>query len=146
MLMTGGDAAGDQRLIALEIDQTNVGAIADQSITVAPLQSGACDRAVSARTTALVDPSGDCLEPGPTILVSEETPLCILSTLATGRSQPTSSYSHRTREARSAPMVDFPHPETPMTITTAGRGGKASFVGRVWVNIVPLLLAPRRDL
>ena len=27
-------------------------------------------------------------------------------------------------------MVDFPHPETPITITTAGLGGEASLVGR----------------
>ena len=63
--MTGGDTAGDQRFIALEMDQTNVGTIADQNITVAALQSGACDRAVSARTTAVVDKSGDCLEHRP---------------------------------------------------------------------------------
>jgi len=43
-------------------------------------------------------------------------------------------------------MVDFPHPETPMTTTTAGAGGKAPFVGRVSTDINSLLLLPGRDL
>ena len=46
MLMTGSDAACDQLLIALEIDQTNVGTIANQNIAVAAFQSRACDNAV----------------------------------------------------------------------------------------------------
>ena len=59
MLMTGSDTARDQLLIALEIDQTDVGTIANQNIAVAALQSGACDDAVCARTTAVVDRSGE---------------------------------------------------------------------------------------
>src|ERR1700726_3340208 len=39
MLMTGSDAACDQLLIALEIDQTNVGTIANQDIAGAAFQS-----------------------------------------------------------------------------------------------------------
>ena len=71
MLMAGSDAARDQRLIALEVDQTNGGTIADQNITVAALESGACDDGASARTTAVVDPGGDRGQPGPTILVGK---------------------------------------------------------------------------
>ena len=59
VLMPGGDAARDQGLVTLEIDQTNVGTIADQNIAVAALQRGTCDDAVSARSTRLVDPGGD---------------------------------------------------------------------------------------
>ena len=43
MLMTGGDAAGDQLLVALEVDEADVGSIADQNIAVAALQRGAGD-------------------------------------------------------------------------------------------------------
>src|ERR1700733_7700385 len=50
MLMTGSDAACDQLLIALEIDQTDVGAIANQDIAVATFQSRACDNAGCGRS------------------------------------------------------------------------------------------------
>ena len=43
MLMTGGDTAGDQLLVALEVDEADVGTIADQNIAVAALQRGAGD-------------------------------------------------------------------------------------------------------
>ena len=42
-------------------------------------------------------------------------------------------------------MVDFPLPETPMTSTTAGADGDASFAGRVCTDINLLVLAPPRD-
>jgi len=42
-------------------------------------------------------------------------------------------------------MVDLPHPETPMTITTAGSEGEAPFAGWVSVDITSLLLPPPRD-
>jgi hypothetical protein len=42
-------------------------------------------------------------------------------------------------------MVDFPHPETPMTITPAGAGGEAPFVGRVSTDITLILLPLPRD-
>jgi hypothetical protein len=51
----------------------------------------------------------------------------------------------RSREARSAPTVDFPDPETPLTITTAGPGGEASFVRPACRDINSLVLAPPRD-
>jgi hypothetical protein len=41
--------------------------------------------------------------------------------------------------------VDFPHPETPMTITTLGAGGDVSSVGGICTGINPLLPARRRD-
>ena len=72
-------------------------------------------------------------------------PLCILSTLETGWNQSASANSHRRLEARSAPTVDFPHPETPMTITTAGAGGEAPFNGRTSLDIISRLLVSRRD-
>ena len=46
MLMTDCDAARDQLLTTLEIDQTHVGPIPDQNIAVAALQRRACDDAV----------------------------------------------------------------------------------------------------
>src|SRR5271170_85419 len=72
-------------------------------------------------------------------------PLCILSTLAAGWNQSASSNSHRKRRARSAPTVDFPHPETPITITTLGQGDEASSVDGVCTNIKSLVLVQRRD-
>jgi hypothetical protein len=42
-------------------------------------------------------------------------------------------------------MVDFPHPETPMTITIAGLGGEASFVGPACMDINSLILKLQRD-
>ena len=47
MLMTGGDAARNQRFVALEVDQANVRAIPDKNIAVTALQCGACDDAVA---------------------------------------------------------------------------------------------------
>ena len=57
-------------------------------------------------------------------------PRCILSTLAGGWNQSASSNSHRRRDASSAPTVDLPDPDTPMTITTAGAEGEAFSIGR----------------
>ena len=71
MLVTGSDAACDQLLIALEMDEMNVGTIANQDIAVAAFQSRACDNAARAQTTVAVDPSGDRVQPGPTIVVGE---------------------------------------------------------------------------
>src|ERR1700691_3377726 len=71
MLVAGGDAACDQCLVTLEVDQTDIRTIANQNITVAALECGARDDAVSARATRLVDPDGDRFQPGPTILVGE---------------------------------------------------------------------------
>jgi hypothetical protein len=47
MLMTGSNASRDQLLITLEINQADVGTLADQNIAVAALQRGACDDAVA---------------------------------------------------------------------------------------------------
>src|ERR1700730_17982145 len=72
-------------------------------------------------------------------------PLCILSTLEAGWNQSASSNSHRRCKARSAPTVDFPHPETPITTTTLGAGSKGPSVGGICTDINPLLLARQRD-
>src|ERR1700683_5432060 len=72
-------------------------------------------------------------------------PLCILSTLEAGWNQSASSNSQRRCNARSAPTVDFPHPETPMTTTTLGAGGDVSSVDGICTDINPLLPARRRD-
>jgi hypothetical protein len=72
-------------------------------------------------------------------------PLCILLTLAAGWNQSASSNSHRRRRARSAPTVDFPHPETPITITTLGLESEATSVGWICIDIYSLILATRRD-
>ena len=66
------------------------------------------------------------------------TPLCIFSTLEAGWNQSASSNSHCSRSASSVPTVDFPLPETPMTITIAGAGRAPSF-GRVSRDISSLL-------
>jgi hypothetical protein len=71
MLVAGGDTARDQCFVALEVDQANVRAIADQDIAVVALQRGTGDDAVSARTTRLVDPGSDRAQPRPTILIGE---------------------------------------------------------------------------
>jgi hypothetical protein len=42
-------------------------------------------------------------------------------------------------------MVDFPHPETPMTISTAGARGEAPSVVGESMDINSLLMLPRRD-
>jgi hypothetical protein len=42
-------------------------------------------------------------------------------------------------------MVDFPHPETPMTITTAGAGDEGPFAGRACLGITSLLLPSPHD-
>src|SRR5580704_11772212 len=71
MLVTGGKAARDQVLLALEVDQPHVGAVADENIAVAPLERRAWDDAVPTRMAGLIDPGGDRLQPRPAILVSE---------------------------------------------------------------------------
>jgi hypothetical protein len=42
-------------------------------------------------------------------------------------------------------MVDFPHPETPMKITTAGLGAEADLVGPARADIKSLFLGSRPD-
>ena len=42
-------------------------------------------------------------------------------------------------------MVDFPHPETPMMIVTAGAGGEVPFGGLDSMDINSLLMLRRRD-
>src|SRR5271168_269356 len=71
MLVAGGDTACDQRLVTLEVDQTDVCTITDKNIAVAALQRGTCDDIMSTRTTRLIDPGGDRVQPGPPILVGE---------------------------------------------------------------------------
>src|SRR4051794_13878224 len=71
MLMTGGDTARDERLVAFQVDQTDIRATADQNIPVAALQRGARDDGVSARMARVVDPAGDRRQPGPAIVVRE---------------------------------------------------------------------------
>src|ERR1700728_3240982 len=72
-------------------------------------------------------------------------PLCILSTLEAGWNQSASSNSHLRRRARSAPTVDFPHPETPITITTLGAEWEAPSIGGVSMGVNSLVLARRHD-
>src|SRR5579872_1838415 len=71
MFMTNGKTAGNQCFVTLQIDQTNVCAVADQNIAVATLQCGARDDTMCARAARLVDPASDRAEPGPTVLVAE---------------------------------------------------------------------------
>ncbi len=128
MLMNGRRrGARDQRLIVFEIDETNVGS----------------EGAVSARTTAVLDPN-DCLQPCRRSASVSGTPLYILLTV--GNRVQSIGILVLPSQARSEKCADsrLPDPETPMTIAIAGRGD--SFVGRGWVNITPLVLPPRRDL
>src|ERR1044072_368734 len=72
-------------------------------------------------------------------------PRRILSTLAAGWNQSASSNSHRRRDASSAPTVDLPDPDTPMTITTATAEDAALSLDRFSMNYEPLpaAAAPR---
>ena len=42
-------------------------------------------------------------------------------------------------------MVDFPDPETPMTIKAMGLGAKSFPAGAAWVDIIWSVPAPQRD-
>src|SRR3954453_19387177 len=68
-------------------------------------------------------------------------PRFILSTLAGGWNQSASSNSHRRRDASSAPTVDLPDPDTPMTITTATAEDAALSLDRFSMNDDPLSAA-----
>ena len=59
MLVPGGDTTRNQRLITLEVDQTDIGAITDEDIAVASLERRAGNDGTSTRGTRLVNPGGD---------------------------------------------------------------------------------------
>jgi hypothetical protein len=92
----GGDAARDQRLIVFEIDETNVGS----------------DGAVSARTTAVLDPN-DCLQPCRRSASVSGTPLYILLTI--GNRVQSIGILVLPSQARSEKCADsrLPDPENP---------------------------------
>src|SRR5215471_1694570 len=64
----------DQIPPALEIDDADVGALADQDIAIGAFERRACDGAMVAGAPSRVDPGGDALQPGPAILVGERLP------------------------------------------------------------------------
>src|SRR5262245_8868292 len=71
MLVPRGDATRDQRLLAREVDETDIATRADQHVTVPALERRARDDAMSAAAPNLVDPAGDRVQPRPTVLVGE---------------------------------------------------------------------------
>ena len=145
MLMAGGDTACDQRLVTLEIDQTDVCTITDQNIAVAALQRGARDDAMSARTTRLVDPGGDRIQPGPTILIGERNTAVHLVDVG-GRMKPIgvlelpSQMQCEERADGRLPASRNAHDDHHL-----GAGGEVSSVGGICTDINSPLLAPRRD-
>src|SRR5262249_36198497 len=64
----------DQIPPAFEIDDADVGALADQDIAIGAFERRACDGAMVAGAPSRVDPGGDALQPGPAILVGERLP------------------------------------------------------------------------
>src|SRR5512144_2283428 len=71
VLVTRGDAPRDQPDIALEEDEANVRAVADQDIAITALECRAGDHAAPAGTALAVNPGGDRLEPRPAILIGK---------------------------------------------------------------------------
>ena len=71
MIGARGDAARDEILIALEIDQPDVLPLADENVAIGPLERRAGDDAMIAGAPRGVDPIGDGMQPGPAILVGE---------------------------------------------------------------------------
>src|SRR5215831_8250511 len=63
--------ARDQVPLALEIDDTDIGAIADQDIAISPFERRARDGAMIADTPRRVDPGRNAMQPGPAILIGE---------------------------------------------------------------------------
>src|SRR5260370_356137 len=61
----------DQIPSALEIDDADVGAIADQDIAISPFERRARDDAMIADAPRGVDPGGNTMQPGPAILIGE---------------------------------------------------------------------------
>src|SRR5262249_58638403 len=64
----------DQIPPAFEIDDADVGALADQDIAIGAFERRACDGAMVAGAPRRIDPGGDALQPGPAILVGEGLP------------------------------------------------------------------------
>src|SRR5437764_10230234 len=72
MAMTGGDAPGDERFIAFQINEArSVMAGACENIAIAALQRRARNHAMAALIAQVLDPGGDCLEPGLAIGIGE---------------------------------------------------------------------------
>src|SRR5215472_762533 len=63
--------ARDQVPLALEIDDADVRAIAEQDIAISPFERRARDGAMIADTPRRVDPGGNTMQPGPAILIGE---------------------------------------------------------------------------
>src|SRR5690242_7711356 len=71
MAVTAGQAPRDQRRIALEINEADIGPAADQDAPVASLQGRAGDEGVPLRLADLVDEIGDRLQPRPAIRIAQ---------------------------------------------------------------------------
>jgi hypothetical protein len=72
----------DERLIALQIDEADIGPIADDDLPVAPFECRAGDDAVLFVAPPLVDLPGDRREPGNTVGVVERNAVLHLSDVA----------------------------------------------------------------
>jgi hypothetical protein len=112
MLMPSSGAAGDQLLGAVEIDETEVGTIADQNITVAAFQSEACDENailhVKTAKTSMVWP-----------LASQKTPRCATRGRLSKASMPLGYGWPLQRRSINVVAGDFPG--SPVTLAHAFR-------------------------
>jgi hypothetical protein len=84
MLVPGGDAACDKRLLAFEIDEADIGTVADEHFAIAAFERRASDDRVIAATTDLVNPFGNRSEPRLRSSSVSGVPLCIFSMFTAG--------------------------------------------------------------
>src|SRR5262245_10616598 len=75
---------GDQRLVTLEINETDVRSVTDQDISITALQRRTGNDAVPAATTHLVNPGCDRVKPGPAILIGQRNTLMHLVNIGCG--------------------------------------------------------------
>ena len=145
MLMTGGDPACNHRLVALEINQIDVGTIADQNVAIPALERRASNNAVPAFSTTLVDPGGDRFEPRQTVRVGEWNAVVHFLDIS-GRMKPIGIFVFP-MQPHSEKGADgrFSGPETPMTIKAMGLGDKSFPAGTLRIDIIWSVPAPQRD-
>src|SRR6266571_2631716 len=85
--VAGGHASRDQRLAALQIDETYVPAAVDDDVAIAALERRAGEHDVPAGAARFVDERGDGVEPRPAVLVGERDALVHLLDIG-GRVEP----------------------------------------------------------
>ena len=71
VVVADGLAAGDEGLVAMQVDEADIRAISGQDVAVAAAQGRAGENAVAAGGAGGVDPGGHGLQPGPAVLVGQ---------------------------------------------------------------------------